>query len=42
MRKARKCQPDANAANLYVLLTLMAEVDDTNILTRSDPKLSLM
>ena len=38
MRKARKCQPDANAANLYVLLTLMAEVDDTNILTRSDPE----
>ena len=38
MKKARSTQPDANSANLYVLLTLMSSVDDTNILTRSDPE----
>lgn len=39
MKKARLTQPDANAANLYVLLTLMSTVDDTNILTRSSPEI---
>ena len=38
MKKARSSQPDENAANLYVLLNLMSSVDDTNILTRSDPE----
>ncbi len=35
---AMTAQPDANRARLYVLLTLMARVDDTNILIRSNPE----
>lgn len=31
-------EPDANRARLHVLLTLMANVDDTNILIRSNPQ----
>lgn len=38
MTKAMAVQPDANRARLYVLLTLMANVDDTNILIRSNPQ----
>lgn len=38
MVRALKEQPDANRARLYVLLTLMANVDDTNILIRSNPR----
>ena len=38
MRRAAASQPDANAASLHVLLTLMSRVDDTNILTRSNPE----
>ena len=37
MERALNEQPDANRARLYVLLTLMANVDDTNILIRSNP-----
>lgn len=37
MERALKFQPDPNSARLAVLLTLMSQVDDTNILTRSDP-----
>ncbi|MBS6953320.1 MAG: triphosphoribosyl-dephospho-CoA synthase [Enterocloster asparagiformis] len=38
MKRAMTVQPDANRARLYVLLTLMANVDDTNILIRSNPR----
>ena len=38
MVTALDTQPDANSAHLYVLLTLMAQVDDTNILIRSNPE----
>lgn len=36
MAAAKSRQPDQNAARLYVLLKLMASVEDTNILSRSD------
>ena len=35
MKKGLREQPDENAARLHVLLSLMASVDDTNILTRA-------
>lgn len=38
MDTALDTQPDANSAYLHVLLTLMAQVDDTNILIRSNPE----
>ena len=38
MKQALAVQPDANRARLHVLLTLMANVDDTNILIRSNPQ----
>lgn len=37
MESARTGQTDDNRARLWVLLTLMANVDDTNILIRSNP-----
>lgn len=37
MERAARLQPDPNSARLAVLLTLMAQVDDTNILSRSSP-----
>lgn len=37
MERALSLQPTPNSARLAVLLTLMSQVDDTNILTRSDP-----
>lgn len=38
MKEALALHPDKNRARLKVLLTLMSQVDDTNILTRSDPQ----
>lgn len=38
MDTALSTQPDANSAHLYVLLTLMSQVDDTNVLIRSNPE----
>ena len=38
MKQALAVQPDANRARLHVILTLMANVDDTNILIRSNPQ----
>lgn len=38
MDTALHTQPDENRAHLYVLLTLMAQVDDTNVLIRSNPE----
>lgn len=38
MKSALDTQPDVNRTHLYVLLTLMAQVDDTNVLIRSNPE----
>lgn len=35
--QGRRTQPNANSTSLFVLLTLMATVEDTNILTRAGP-----
>ncbi|MFR1807489.1 MAG: triphosphoribosyl-dephospho-CoA synthase CitG [Pygmaiobacter massiliensis] len=37
LAKANRTQPCANSAQLFILLTLMAQVEDTNILNRAGP-----